>query len=183
MSYLDKLPRIFPIKRYLLALTTCSLFFSSISVEAGVAQSSSTTDRSLLDRLLLKQSSIADRTADRTVLSDGTYLFGQTEIPDQVGVDYAVFSVQDNRAVGAVYQPRSSFDCFSGQISSNKLSMNIVNSYDQTVYTYEIAVSLDNSLAAGNAAGAYTLDGFHRIDELSSTDREMLSTCKADLSE
>ena len=174
MGHLNQIPRVLPIMRYLLALTTCGLCFSSISAEAGVAQSNSTSDLSSS-----KQSSIADR----VVLSDGTYLFGQTEIPDQIGMGYAVFSVKDNRAVGAVYQPRSSFDCFSGQISPSELSMDIVNSYDQTVYPYEIAMSLDNSLTAGNAAGAYTLDGFYRLDELSDADREILSICEADLAE
>ena len=163
------------LKKCLLALATCGLVLSSASAGAGIAQSNASPDR-----LLSKQASAS---ATRAVLADGVYLFGQTETPNELGMAYTVFSVSRNQAVGAVYQPRSSFDCFSGQISPDKLAMNIVDSYDQTAYSYEIAVSLDNSLVAGNAAGAYSLDGFHRIDELSGKDLEMLAVCQADLAE
>lgn len=144
------------IKKCLLAFAACGLMFPG----ASVAQSS-------LD--------------SEAVLEDGTYLFGQSQDRDQLGMTYAILSVQDNQTVGAFYQPRSSFDCFSGQISPTELAVNIVDSYEQTVYPYEVAVTLDNTLVAGNGAGTYVLDGFHRIDEISAKDREMLSVCQSDL--
>lgn len=153
-------------KKCLLAIAACGLIFPS----ASVAQSEASSSRSFS-----KSSSAA-----RTVLADGTYLFGQTAVPNELGMTYAVLSVEGNQTVGAFYQPRSSFDCFSGQISPSELSVDVVDSYNQTVHPYEIAVSLDNSLVAGNAAGAYTLDGFYRIDEIGDRDRQMLAVCQAD---
>ena len=117
----------------------------------------------------------------QTVLEDGTYLFGQSPDPDQNGSDYIVFSVKDNQTIGAFYQPRSSFDCFSGEISPNSLSVEIVESYTQTSYPYAVAVALDDSLVAGEGAGAYSLEGFHQIATLSAQDRDILAVCQADL--
>ncbi len=115
------------------------------------------------------------------VLADGIYLFGQSPNPNESGSDYAVFSVKENKTVGAFYQPNSSFDCFSGEISPSRMAVNIVESYTQESYPYAIAVALDNDLTAGNAVGAYTLKGFHRIDTLSAQDHEILAVCEADL--
>lgn len=117
------------------------------------------------------------------VLTDGTYLFGQSPTPGQIGSTYAVLSVENNQTVGAFYQPRSSFDCFYGQVLPNQLALNVVDSYQQTVHPYAIALSLDGSLVAGSGAGVSTLEGFHRIDTLSEQDMSMLATCKADFSE
>ena len=163
MGHLKKISRTHIVKKCLIALAACGLMFPS----ASVAQSFSQT---------AKQS-------ERPVLTDGTYLFGQNQTPGQMGVGYVIFSVENNQTVGAFYQPRSSFDCFTGQISPNAMSVNIVDSYDQTVYPYEVAVSSDNTLVAGSGAGAYTLDGLYRIDEVSAQDYEMLATCKADFAE
>ena len=163
MGHLKNTSRTHIVKKCLLALATCGLMFPSASVAQSVNQ--------------------AAKQLERPVLTDGTYLFGQSQTPDQLGMGYAVFSVENNQTVGAFYQPRSSFDCFTGQISPNAMSVRIVDSYDQTVYPYEVAVSLDNTLVAGSAAGAYTLDGFYRINEVSAQDYEMLATCKADFAE
>lgn len=175
MGHLKRISCPSTVRKCLIALATCGLVLSSHNVNAGIARPSQVVD--------LPLSKQVSSSAPSAVLPNGTYLFGQAETLDQIGAGYAVFSVKDNQVVGAVYQPRSSFDCFSGQISPSELSMNIVDSYSQTTYPYEIAVTLDNSLVAGHAAGAYTLDGFYQFDELSSADREMLATCKADLSE
>jgi hypothetical protein len=123
----------------------------------------------------------APATAPRAVLADGTYLFGQSPNPGEAGSDYAVFSIKDNQTVGAFYQLNSSFDCFSGEISPSRLSVNIVESYTQESYPYAIAVALDDNLTAGSAAGGYTLKGFHQIDTLSALDHQILAVCQADL--
>lgn len=119
--------------------------------------------------------------AERSVLADGTYLFGQSPQPDQIGSTYTVFSVKNSQIVGAFYQPRSSFDCFSGQLQADRLAVTVVDSYSQSVYPYEVALSADTTLVAGNGAGAYGLEGFHRIETLSTQDAEILSVCAADL--
>ncbi|MEL7051110.1 MAG: hypothetical protein AAFV85_08870 [Cyanobacteria bacterium J06634_6] len=120
---------------------------------------------------------------DSTVLRDGTYLFGQSPQPDEIGSTYVVFSVKNNQTIGAFYQPRSSFDCFSGQLQPDRLAVTIVDSYTQTTYPYNVAVTLDNSLVAGNSAGSYTLDGFYLLPSLSVQDADMLAVCTADLAQ
>ncbi|MEM8504914.1 MAG: hypothetical protein AAF716_17385 [Cyanobacteria bacterium P01_D01_bin.1] len=114
------------------------------------------------------------------VIENGTYLFGQSPQRDQIGTSYAVFSVTDNRAVGAFYQPNSSFDCFSGHVYPDRMALNVVDSYRQTVHPYSVALTTDGSLTAGSAAPAYTLQGFHRIDSPSDQDMEILAVCEAD---
>lgn len=129
------------------------------------------------------QQIISSSSATRTSLEDGTYLFGQSPNPGVIGSAYAVFSVQDSRAVGAFYMPRSSYDCFSGEVSSTQLAVNVVNSYSQAVHPYAVAITATDALVAGEGAGAYTLDGFHRIDSLSEKDAEILAVCEADFSQ
>ncbi len=119
--------------------------------------------------------------AERTVLADGVYLFGQSPNPNEMGSTYTVFSVENNQATGAFYQPNSSFDCFSGEALPNQLAVNVVDSYTQTTHPYAVALTLEDSFVAGTGAGAYTLEGFHRIEDLSSQDHKILATCQADL--
>jgi hypothetical protein len=129
---------------------------------------------------LAAATSTVSQASPQTVLADGTYLFGQSPNPNEPGSDYAVFSVKNNQTIGAFYQPNSSFDCFSGEISPNRLAVDIVESYTQTSYPYAIAVTTDDTLTAGGAAGAYTLKGFHQIDTISSQDQAILAVCQAD---
>lgn len=129
------------------------------------------------------QQRLSSDSASRAVLEDGTYLFGQSQDRDVLGATYAVLSVRDNRTVGAFYQPHSSYDCFYGEVSPTQLAVNVVDSYSQAVYPYDVALSLTDSLVAGSGAGAYTLEGFHRINELSAKDAEILAVCEADFAQ
>ena len=149
------------IKKSLLSIAALSLAFPTV----GFAQTQSASPVS------------------RPVLEDGTYLFGQSPQPNEIGSAYAVLSVQNNQTVGAFYYPRSSFACFSGQVTHNNQAVNVVDSYDQTVYPYEIALTVDSTLVAGDAAGAYALEGFHRIETLSAQDIEILGVCEADFNQ
>ncbi len=163
-------------KKSLLSLTVLGLSFTTI----GVAQTSANpTVSQTSDQVVSQKSSY---TKDLAVLEDGIYLFGQSPQRDQVGSSYAIFSISDNQTVGAFYQPNSSFDCFSGQVHPDRMALNIVDSYEQTVHPYAIALTTDSSLAAGNAAPVYTLTGFHRIESVSNQDFEILSICESDFS-
>ena len=126
------------------------------------------------------QQRFGSESAPRAVLEDGTYLFGQSQTRDVLGSSYAVLSVRDSQAVGAFYQPHSSYDCFYGEVSPTRLAVNVVDSYSEAVYPYDVALTLTDSLVAGSGAGAYTLEGFHRIDDMRDKDFEMLAVCEAD---
>ena len=116
------------------------------------------------------------------MLPDGVYLYGQSPEAMQLGSEYMVFEVNQNQVVGAFYMPQSSFDCFVGEIGSRRLSLNIFNSYDQSVHPYAIALDANSSVASnGSGNGAELgLEGFHRISDISELDQSLLNTCRAD---
>jgi len=119
----------------------------------------------------------------RPILEDGNYLYGQSPQRNVNGSGYAVFSVRNNQTIGAFYQPNSSFDCFSGQVLPDRLAVNIVDSYEQTIYPYSVALTIDDTFVAGGGAGAYTLEGMHRIDGLTDQELNILSVCAADFAQ
>lgn len=156
-------------KKALLAVAVAGLAFPGASTAQQVSVPSPEATASLQ--------------APRNILEDGTYLFGQSPTPGQTGSAYAILSVANNQTVGAFYHPHSSFDCFSGEVLPNRLSVNVVDSYEQTIHPYSVAVTVEDSLIAGTGAGAYTLEGFHRIDSLSANDYDMLAVCQADFAQ
>lgn len=120
---------------------------------------------------------------DPQPLDDGIYLYGETQQPDQIGVGYMVMEVRNNQAVGALYMPHSSFDCFQGEFQGNQLNMTVVNSYDRTTNTYSFAVQNDNYIASIDdpVSTPARLNGMYNLAEVSANDHRILDTCKADL--
>lgn len=164
-------------KASLLALTAIGIALPGVS---SAKVTSDLLDKSASDT---SEASHLKGSSTQEVLENGTYLFGQSQNPNQNGSDYIVFAVKDNRTVGAFYQPNSSFDCFSGEITPERLAVNIVESYTQTTYPYAIAMTTDEPLVAGEAAGAYTIEGFNQLEALSAQDQEILAVCQADLAQ
>ncbi|MEM9266942.1 MAG: hypothetical protein AAGA46_15610 [Cyanobacteria bacterium P01_F01_bin.13] len=126
-------------------------------------------------------SSFASNTALANPLSngpmaDGIYLYGEQPTAAQPGSTYMVFEVVGRRAIGAFYMPSSSFDCFSGDISSTRLALTILDSYEQTSYPYSLAVQ--PTLVAGQAGAEFNITGFTSIDTLSALDERILETCQ-----
>lgn len=119
------------------------------------------------------------------VLADGVYLYGQSSEPEEMGSEYLVFEVNQGEVVGGFYMPRSSFDCFYGSVQAEQLDLTVINSYEQTSHPYSVALQSQGSVAsAGSGASApIGLEGYHRLDNLSDTDRQILATCKADRAE
>ncbi|MBW4695390.1 MAG: hypothetical protein KME27_26880 [Lyngbya sp. HA4199-MV5] len=120
--------------------------------------------------------------APKPVLPDGVYLYGQSAQPDQVGQGYFVFESRRGNVVGALYMPRSSFDCTSGKFQNDQLALTVVNSYDRTTNPFEIALEKTSNVATeGNPAlQKIGLEGFQRINKLSENDHRILNVCKAD---
>jgi len=116
-------------------------------------------------------------------LPDGTYLYGQSAQAEQIGQGYFVFEVNRGKVMGALYMPRSSFDCAAGSFKDDQLALTVVNSYDHTTNPFEIALERSGTVATtGNPAQQEVdLQGFHQISTLSQNDQRMLSVCKADL--
>jgi len=126
------------------------------------------------------KSSSVSKAIRRQPFQDGTYLYGQSPNADQIGKAYMVFEVNKNRVIGAFYMPRSSFDCFHGSLRANQLALNVVNSYEQASYPYEVAVKTGSvSASAVDPATPTGLAGYYSLDRLSDNDQHILSTCKA----
>ena len=109
-------------------------------------------------------------------LADGVYLYGQQETASQVGSIYMVFEVIGSRAIGAFYMPSSSFDCFNGAISSTRLDLNVIDSYEQTSHPYSLDV--EPTLIAGQAGAELNISGFTPVNALSEMDEQILETCQ-----
>jgi hypothetical protein len=133
---------------------------------------------------MLAQGSEAAQAATQTIASmeDGVYLYGQSPEPETVGSEYMVFEVSQGEVVGGFYMPRSSFDCFEGKVEADKLALTVIDSYERTPHDYAVALATSESVATGGDTNVPVgLEGYHRIDDLSATDRQILTTCKADL--
>lgn len=111
-------------------------------------------------------------------LADGVYLYGQSPAAAQPGSIYMVFEVTGRQTVGGFYMPSSSFDCFSGDISSTRLDLTVIDSYEQTSHPYSLAVQTQPVLAAGQAGAEFSINGFTRIEALSEIDEHILETCQ-----
>jgi hypothetical protein len=114
-----------------------------------------------------------------TNLPNGVYLYGQSAQSEQIGQAYFVFEVRQGKLVGALFMPRSSFDCTYGSIQADKLALTVVNSYEKGA-TNPYAIALERSNVAGNpGASQIGLEGFQRINKVSANDKRILNTCKA----
>jgi hypothetical protein len=116
-------------------------------------------------------------------LPDGTYLYGQSAKPDEIGQGYFVFEVNKGNVIGALYMPRSSFDCAFGRFQGNELALTVVNSYDRSTNPFAIAIDRNSTVATTEnlVQQPISLQGFHPIDTISENDQRMLNVCKQDI--
>jgi hypothetical protein len=114
---------------------------------------------------------------------DGTYLYGQSSRPNQIGQGYVVFQKRQGRVTGALYMPQSEFSCFQGTIDqSGELAMT-VSGYPGEVGTNQVATA--NQLQVPNMsddqmmtyAHSVDLQDFYRLNSISSNDRRILQMC------
>ncbi|MDX2230483.1 MAG: hypothetical protein NW220_12655 [Leptolyngbyaceae cyanobacterium bins.349] len=115
-------------------------------------------------------------------LPDGVYLYGESTQPDELGKGYFVFESKQGQVVGALYLPRSSFDCAAGSFKQEQLALTVTNSYDRLTNPLEIALDRTSTVASsGNPALGVGLQGFHKLDTVTENDLRMLNVCKDDL--
>ncbi|MCU0548753.1 MAG: hypothetical protein MUC48_05340 [Leptolyngbya sp. Prado105] len=119
--------------------------------------------------------------AQATTLPDGVYLYGQSAQPDQLGQAYFVFESRQGKLVGALYMPNSSFDCTYGSVEPEKLSLMVIDTYDRSENPYIIATEQPDSTIASRlnpTAAPVSLEGYHRIEKVSTNDQRILNVCK-----
>ncbi|MBE9180503.1 hypothetical protein IQ268_18230 [Oculatella sp. LEGE 06141] len=172
-----------PITGALLTVGMTTVGLPSLLVRA--AEAPETSSQASLAHASSTVATLVSQSADAQTWSDGIYLYGQANQPDQLGSAYMVFEVNDNQVVGAFYMPQSSFDCFYGNLEANEMALTVVDSYEQTAHPYSVALESTSDVAdAGNPTLAPTgIEGFNRIDSVSDNDQRMLQTCTADYQE
>jgi len=118
--------------------------------------------------------------AKPSTIADGVYLYGKSAEPNQIGRAYFVFEVRQSKVLGALYMPRSSFDCAYGAFQANQLALTVVDSYDRSENPYAIALAKGASVATrGNpAVTQINLEGFEPLAKLSANDQRILNVCK-----
>lgn len=116
-------------------------------------------------------------------LQEGIYLYGQSPTAGQIGSVYMVFQVSDRQVTGAFYMPSSSFDCFQGEFQADQLALIVTDSYEQTQHPYTVALEINTPVAASHHPLTALVDlvGYHQLSDISNTDRQILSTCQANL--
>lgn len=123
--------------------------------------------------------------------TDGVYLYSQSPEPKQVGQEYMVLEVNQNKVIGAFYMPQSEFSCFSGSLQAGKLGLVFANDPHSEPYsdlgnsqnTQQVATNSDRPvIGEGYNPIAYSysvaLQNYHQLGSLSAQDREILQTCK-----
>ncbi len=137
----------------------------------------------LLAVLPIPSLSVPESKDQNSVLPDGTYLYGQSQQPSQIGQEYIVFEIRDGKVIGALYMPRSEFSCFQGTMDASELEMMVNHPYEDTEYPYAIALDTSAPLASqdGQNQVAVTLKGYHPLEEVSANDQRMLATCKQEM--
>ncbi len=132
--------------------------------------------------------------ASATSIPDGTYLYGQSSQPNQIGQEYIVFQANEGKLVGALYLPHSEFSCFHGTLESKQMNLRVVNPYDQTALAHRIENQQPTSVAATGSqlnldrtyeslTYPYTvkLDQYQPVGQLSENDQRMLNICRENL--
>lgn len=124
-------------------------------------------------------------------LPNGTYLYGQSSEPEQIGQEYIVFEANQGKVVGALYMPNSEFSCFYGTLDAKHLNLTVVNPYDQTAISHVIAreqpasiataggqLNLEHSYDSLTYPHAVGLEGYQQISEVSDNDQRILNMCR-----
>lgn len=114
-------------------------------------------------------------------IADGTYLYGESAQPEQIGQEYLVFEVNEGNVRGAIYYPRSEFSCLTGTVQNEAIELSIIDPYTGETYAYPIEIQ-DQSLVATSenpASGSQVaLAGYQNIDHLSENDQRILQACQ-----
>ena len=118
--------------------------------------------------------------AQATTLPDGVYLYGQSAQPEQIGKGYFVFEARQGKLLGALYMPKSSFDCTYGTVEPDKVSLMVVDSYDRSENPYVIATERNGSVASSSnpVVAPIGLEGYQRLSNISANDQRILNVCK-----
>ena len=152
-----------------------------------VAKSSVKWNRKAQER---PKPSIAQVPKQDSSLQDGTYLYGQSSQPGELGKEYIVFQANQGKVVGAMYMPSSEYACFYGTLNSKQMNLTVVNPYNQTAFSHTIAreqttqvaaaggqIDLENTYDSLTYPHSIGLEGYLPINQVGDNDKQILNTC------
>ncbi len=152
-----------------------------LSISIGNSTISLSSARAAAAPIPSSASSAARVAQSASKLADGIYLFGETKQPNQLGQSYFVFEVTQEKVLGALYMPQSSFDCAHGSFKYQQLALKVQDAYDSKASDYAIGLERRATIASTNlnGMGQVGLAGFQKIDKVSQRDMQLLNACKA----
>ncbi len=114
-----------------------------------------------------------------SLVKNGTYLYGQSSKPSQIGKDYLILKVKDGQVGGAVYRPQSEFYCFTGQVQGEQLKLSFIDPSSGAIYKHEIGIRYFNQPIASEKLplSKLSLDGFEPLEKLGEIDHQILNAC------
>lgn len=139
----------------------------------------------------VRKATIAQLPAPNRSIPDGTYVYGQSTQPQQIGKEYLVFEARQGKVVGAMYMPGSEYSCFKGTFASNQLDLTVANSYNQTAISHTIDARPAQVAAAGgeiNLQNTYDsltyphtirLEDYQPLNKVSDNDKQILNSCQS----
>lgn len=132
---------------------------------------------------------IALKQAPSSPMPDGTYLYGQSSQPNEIGKEYVVFEAHNGKVMGALYMPSSEFRCFQGTVASQQMNLMVMGAEGdegtrvamkpQQVAAAGNQLNLDNNESASYPY-AVNLQDFQPINQVSDSDRQILNVCRSD---
>ena len=142
------------------------------------------------------QTQVAQTAPASRPIPDGVYLYGQSSQPEEIGKEYMVFEVRQNRVIGAVYMPNSEFNCFHGTVGSQKLDLMVANPMAETADSSPPEKRPTNEFAAVgdfprindgpdpiSFPFSVSLQDYQRLARVSENDQRILGMCKANYQE
>ncbi|MGA9377899.1 MAG: hypothetical protein WBV73_03920 [Phormidium sp.] len=159
--------------------------FSTAEVNAMPKKDTPTTTRTQVGQTRTSTAASAN-------LNNGVYLYGQSAKPEEIGKEYVVFEVRNGRVIGAVYMPRSEFNCFHGTVQAQRLNVTMVDPMVETADSTPPEKQPATMVAAvGNYQGidqvsvpySVTLQNYRQIANVSDNDKRILGMCKAEYQE
>jgi hypothetical protein len=122
-------------------------------------------------------------TAAKFPQQDGVYLYSQSPKSGELGQGYIIFEKHQSKVIGALYMPSSEFSCFNGTLrSSGELAMT-VNGYPGDKSPTQVAANNTLPRIAEDESSTYahsvTLKDYYQLNNISSSDRQVLQMCQA----
>ena len=162
-------------KSFLPSLTYCSLL--SFSLIFGCTISNNLPTLAAEKEMDKNQGELLAQTVTKNRLANGTYLYGTSRKPDEIGQDYMVFTVRQGEIKGAVYMPHSEFSCFTGTFENNQMRMSIIHPYYGTRNDYAVNLKVPSTASTNGQWAEIGLQGYHRMNIISQNDQRILDTC------